>query len=152
MLLQAQVTPAWIGPTMAVSLAIIALAFAVIGGVIAMIGFGLARELKAARGQLAEVRDDLKRTTKTIRKGARDVRAVTALMHEQVEGFASTGDELRDRVLAAADHVQARLEDVEALYDVMYDEVADTALDVAAGVRTFKRNPILRTVRRFLRR
>jgi len=55
-------------------------------------------------------------------------------------------------VLDAADHVQVRLQDLEALYDVVYDEVADTALDVAAGVRTFRKNPVLRTVRRFLRR
>jgi len=48
--------------------------------------------------------------------------------------------------------VQVRLQDIEALYDVVYEEVADTALDVAAGVRTFKKNPILRTVRRFLSR
>lgn len=152
MLLQAQVTPAWIGPTTAISLVVIALAFAIIGCVHVMIGLALARELKAARGQAAELRDDLQKTTKSIRKGARDVRGVTSLLYEQVEGFASTGEELRDRVLSAADHVQTRLEDVEALYDVMYEEVADTALDVAAGVRTFKRNPILRTVRRFLSR
>jgi len=69
-----------------------------------------------------------------------------------VEGFASTGEELRGKVLDAADHVQVRLQDLEALYDVVYDEVADTALDVAAGVRTFKKNPVLRIVRRFLGR
>ena len=77
---------------------------------------------------------------------------MTALVHEQVAAFASTGEELRGKVLDAADHVQERLQDLEALYDVVHEEVEDTALDVAAGVRTFKRNPILRTVRRFLSR
>lgn len=152
MLLQVQDTPAWVGPTMAISLAIIATAFAIIGAVAAVIGLSLYRQLKSLRGQMAGLQDDLQRTMKSIRKGARDVREVTALVHDQVAGFASTGEELRGRVIDAADHVQTRLEDLEALYDVVYEEVADTALDVAAGVRTFRKNPVLRTVRRILSR
>jgi uncharacterized protein YoxC len=152
MLLQAQDTQAWVGPTMAISLVVIASAFAIIGIVTAALGLAIWKQLKDLRGQMAGVQDDLRRTMKSIRKGAKDIRGVTALVHEQVAGFASTGEELRGKVLDAADHVQTRLQDIEALYDVVYEEVADTALDVAAGVRTFKRNPILRTVRRFLSR
>jgi len=152
MLLQVQDSPAWVGPTMAISLAIIAFAFAIIGFVVAMLGLAVSKQLKDLRGQMAGVQDDLQRTMKSVRKGAKDIRGVTALVHEQVAAFASTGEELRSKVLDAADHVQVRLQDIEALYDVVYEEVADTALDVAAGVRTFKKNPILRTVRRFLSR
>ena len=152
MLLQVQDTPAWVAPTMAISLAIIAFAFAIIGFVVAMLGLAVSKQLKDLRGQMAGVQDDLQRTMKSVRKGAKDIRGVTALVHEQVAAFASTGEELRSKVLDAADHVQVRLQDIEALYDVVYEEVADTALDVAAGVRTFKKNPILRTVRRFLSR
>ena len=152
MLLQVQDTPAWVGPTMAISLAIIAFAFAIIGFVVAMLGLAVSKQLKDLRGQMAGVQDDLQRTMKSVRKGAKDIRGVTALVHEQVAAFAGTGEELRSKVLDAADHVQVRLQDIEALYDVVYEEVADTALDVAAGVRTFKKNPILRTVRRFLGR
>ncbi len=152
MLLQVQDTPAWVGPTMAISLAIIAFAFAIIGFVVAALGLAVFRQLKDLRSQMAGVQDDLQRTMKSIRKGAKDIRGVTALAHAQVAAFPGTGEELRERVLDAADHVQVRLQDLEALYDVVYDEVADTALDVAAGVRTFRKNPVLRTVRRFLRR
>jgi len=152
MLLQVQDTPAWVGPTMAVSLGIIAAAFAVIGIVTAAVGWALYKQIVSLRAQMEGLQDDLKRTTKSIRKGARDVRGVTRLVHDQVAGFASTGEEMRDRVLGAADRVQTRLQDLEALYDVVYEEVADTALDVAAGVRSFKRNPVMRTVRRFLSR
>ena len=152
MLLQVQDTPAWVGPTMAISLAIIAFAFAIIGFVVAVLGLAVSKQLKDLRGQMAGVQDDLQRTMKSVRKGAKDIRGVTALVHEQVAAFAGTGEELRAKVLDAADHVQVRLQDIEALYDVVYEEVADTALDVAAGVRTFKKNPILRTVRRFLSR
>jgi len=152
MLLQVQDSPAWVGPTMAISLAIIAFAFAIIGFVVAVLGLAVSKQLKDLRGQMAGVQDDLQRTMKSVRKGAKDIRGVTALVHEQVAAFAGTGEELRSKVLDAADHVQVRLQDIEALYDVVYEEVADTALDVAAGVRTFKKNPILRTVRRFLSR
>jgi uncharacterized protein YoxC len=152
MLLQSQDPQAWVGPTMAISLVVIASAFAIIGIVTAALGLAIWKQLKDLRGQMAGVQDDLQRTMKSIRKGAKDIRGVTALVHEQVAGFASTGEELRGKVLDAADHVQVRLQDIEALYDVVYEEVADTALDVAACVRTFKRNPILRTVRRFLSR
>ena len=96
---------------------------------------------------MAGVQDDLQRTMKSIRKGAKDIRGVTALVHDQVAGFASTGEELRGKVLDAAEHVQTRLQDIEALYDVVYEEVADTALDVAASVRTFRRNPVMRVMR-----
>jgi hypothetical protein len=58
---------------------------------------------------------------------------------------------VRRKIVKGVDRVQARLEDLEALYDVVHDEVEDTALDVAAGLRTIRSgNGMVGRVRRML--
>jgi hypothetical protein len=49
------------------------------------------------------------------------------------------------------DAVENRLADLDSLYSVVHDEVEDTALDVAAALRTVRRgNGMLGRVRRLL--
>ncbi len=152
MLLQLQATQAWVGPTAAISLVIIALAFAVIGTAVGVIGWKLYRQMQALQDRLAGMEDDLKRTMKSVRRGAREASDVARLVHAEVEDFASTSHEVQQKIRGAADRLQERFDDLDALYEVVYNEVADTALDVAAGVRKFRGNPVVRTVRRLIGR
>ena len=49
------------------------------------------------------------------------------------------------------DRLEAKLADLETLYDLVHDEIEDTALDVAAALRSVRRgNGVLGRVRRLL--
>lgn len=152
MLLQLEATPSWVGPTVAISLVVIALAFAVIGTVTGVIGLKLHRQLEALEHRLAGMEGDLKRTAKLVRRGAREASDVARLVHAEVQDFADTNHDVQLKIRGAADRIQERFDDLDALYEVVYNEVADTALDVAAGVRSFRGNPVVRTVRRLIGR
>ncbi len=74
-----------------------------------------------------------------------------AVLRQEVGAFAQTGRRLRRQLIKGADRLQMKLEDLETLYDIVHDEVEDTALDVAAALRSVRRgNGMLGRVRRFL--
>lgn len=77
--------------------------------------------LLAARG----VVDDAGKTVQTIRA--------------EVEQLAGTSRELRTRVTGAADGLEERVRDLEAVLDILQEEVEETVLDVAAALRTTRR-------------
>jgi hypothetical protein len=47
--------------------------------------------------------------------------------------------DLRARIRRATNAAEVRLSDLETLLDIVYEEVEDTALDVAAALRTTRR-------------
>ena len=49
------------------------------------------------------------------------------------------------------DQLESKLTDLETLYDLVYDEIEDTALDVTSALRSVRRgNGVLGRVRRLL--
>lgn len=118
--------PAWIAPTIAISLVVIAASFLVMGGVALAIGLGLRRRTEAARAQLAAF--------------TADARAITTRLKTELEGFADLSAEARVKLRGAIDAVDSRLKDLDALAEVLQDEAEATALDVAAFVRTVRRS------------
>ncbi|MFB3111154.1 MAG: hypothetical protein ACE10G_03890 [Gemmatimonadales bacterium] len=75
-------------------------------------------------------------------------RAVIKLRAE-IDGVVETSQDIRTRVGNAADAAESRLLDLEALLDVVQEEVEETVLDVAAALRTTRRgSTILRTMKR----
>ncbi|MBI1723029.1 MAG: hypothetical protein HYR48_03885 [Gemmatimonadetes bacterium] len=130
--------PAWVGPTIAISLAIIAASFLVMGGVALVAGLGLRKHSRAARDQLA--------------KFAADGKAVTARLKGELDGFADLSTEARAKLRGAIDTVDGRLRDLDALVEVLQQEAEETALDVAAFVRTVRRSgAVIGAVKRALR-
>lgn len=118
--------PLWVGPTIAISLAIIAASFLVMGGVALVTGLGLRKQSRAARDQLA--------------KFASDAKATTARLKGELDGFADLSAEARAKLRGAIDTVDGRLRDLDALVEVLQEEAEETALDVAAFVRTVRRS------------
>ncbi len=131
--------PAWVGPTMAISLVIIAASFLVMGAVSVLIGIGLRRQVRALR---------------TIVDGfAGDARAITTRLRGELEGYAEISEDARAKLKGAISTVDGRLRDLDALVEVMQEEAEATALDVAALMRTVRRGGgILGAARRALRR
>ena len=73
------------------------------------------------------------------------------LLRQEVGAFTQTSRRIRRKLVRGVDSVETKLADLETLYDLVHDEVEDTALDVAAALRTSRQgNGMLGRVRRLL--
>ena len=131
--------PAWVAPTIAIALAVMAACLLVMGGVALAIGLGLRSRTRVLTGQLATL--------------AADARAVADRLKAEVEGYVDLSSDTRARLRGALDAVQTRLEDLDSLADVLQDEVEETALSAASLLRTVRRSgAVLGAARRAVRR
>src|SRR5881396_3898039 len=126
--------PTWVAVVTGISLAILALAAA---SVIAALGVrGFRRMLHELAGPAVG-----------------DVRALVATIRAEAEGLAGTSRELRQRIVSAADAAEARLAELDAVFEVVQEEVEATVLDVATTMRTVRRGiSLLEWGRRTLKR
>jgi len=109
----------------------------------------------AALEALTETLDkDGKPAVQSFRTLIDDASAVVATVKSEVDGLADTSKGIRKRAERAATSIEDRIRDIEALVDVVQEEVEDTALDVAAALRTTRRGGKLfkRMKRALLRR
>ena len=150
-LVQIADSPGWVGPTMAVSLAVIALSIlgtAVAVGLAAMRVAGQTKKL----GTLVDgLQDDAQQTLSALRRLTEQAQDLMVLVRHEVGAFAQTSRRLRRKVVRGLDRVEGKLTDLETLYDVVHEEVEDTALDVAAALRSARRGQgVIGRVRRLL--
>src|SRR5256885_7137400 len=117
--------PTWVGVLGALSLAVLAAA----GVVLAATHLVAARRLE----QFARLLEQL------AGPAVSDVRQLIATIRTEAEGLAGTSRELRGRIVKAADAAEARLQDLDALLDVVQEEVESAVLDVAATLRGVRR-------------
>ena len=131
--------PTWVAVVTGISLAILALSAIVIA----------LSSLAAALG----VREFLRMLRELAGPALGDVRQLVAGIRTEADGLVGTSRELRGRIVAAADAAQARLADLDALCEVVQEEVETTVLDVAATLRTVRRGlSLLEWGRRTLKR
>jgi len=70
-------------------------------------------------------------------------------IRSEIDGVVETSQDIRTRVRNAADAAEGRLLDLEALLDVLQEEMEETVLDVAAALRTARRgSTILQSMKR----
>src|SRR5438309_895861 len=117
--------PTWVGVLGALSLAVLAAA----GVVLAATHLVAARRLE----QFARLLEQL------AGPAVSDVRQLIATIRTEAEGLAGTSRELRGRIVKAADAAEARLQDLDALLDVVQEEVESAVLDVTATLRGVRR-------------
>jgi uncharacterized protein YoxC len=150
-LLQVGTTPDWVGPTVAISLAVLALSFLGMAIAVAVAAFRVAAQAKKVGALVDGLQDDIASTLKRVRNLTEQAQDVMVLVRHETGAFAQTARRLRRKTVRAADRIEAKLQDLETLYDVVHDEVEETALDVAAGLRSLRRgNGMLGRVRRML--
>lgn len=128
----------WVGPTIAISLVVIALCcLGVVTSVLLALreaaerGQSLAKEIAAFRHDLGPTLDSLNRL------GASGAE-VAELAKEEVREVIYTTRRLRKDVERGAARAKRRLADFEAVVDLVQDEVEETALDVTTAMRTFR--------------
>lgn len=141
----------------AVVTAIATAAIAVLLALPAVASFLLFRELRRAVGALERFGETLQRdvlpAVQSIRGISEQATQIATKVRGEVDGLVETSQDLRGRVKRAADATEDRLNDLEALLDVLYEEVEDTALDVAAALRTTRRGvSVIGAVKRVFRR
>lgn len=150
-LLQVGASPAWVGPTVAISLAILALSFLVIAAAIAFAALRLSGQAKKLGTLVDGLQDDVVRTLNAVRKLTEQGQDVMVLVRHETGAFAQTARRLRRKMVRGVDRIEAKLQDLETLYEVVHDEFESTALDLAAALRSVRRgNGMLGRVRRIL--
>lgn len=147
------VVPTWVGPTVAVALVVIALAFVVIGLVALLAARQVqdsSRILSDAVGRLeAEALPALRR----LRKLAKDGRTMTKALRTEAVSWAQTSQSVRERVESGTQRIEDHLVDLDTLYETVYAEVEDTAIGLAATLKTARGSTrLLRPLSRWWRR
>lgn len=131
--------PAWVAPTIAISLALIAASLLAMGGVALAIGIGLRQKSRALSAQLTALTADAK--------------TVAARLKHEIERYADLSGEARGKLKGAIEAVEVRLQDLDALAEVLQEEVEQTALSAATLLRTVRGSgKVLGAARRALRR
>jgi hypothetical protein len=118
--------PAWVGPTIAIALVVIATSLLAMGGVALAIGLGLRSRSRALGAQL---------TTLTS-----DARTLLVRLKLEVEGYVDLSSEARAKLKGAMTAVETRLADLDALAEVVQEEVQESALSAATLMRTVRRS------------
>ena len=118
--------PGWIPPTIAISLLVIAASLLVIGRVAISIGLGLRRRSRAFSSQLAPL--------------SAETQVLLGRLKSEVEGYVEISAEARTVLAGAVAAVQTRIEDLDALAEVMQEEVEESALSAASLLRTVRRS------------
>jgi uncharacterized protein YoxC len=150
-LLQVSTAPDWVGPTVAISLAVLALSFLGMGIAVAVAALKMAKQAAKVGTLVDGLQDDIARTLKGVRNLSEQAQDVMVVVRHEAGAFAQTSRRLRRKMVRGADQIEAKLQDLETLYDVVHDEVESTALDVAATLRSVRKSTgMIGRVRRIL--
>jgi conjugal transfer/entry exclusion protein len=150
-LLQIDQTPTWVGPTIAISLAVIALSIVAAAAAAAIAVLRLSGQARKIAEVVDGLQDDVAQAVKAARQLTEQAQDLMVLVRNEAGAYAQTGRRLRRKVVRGVDRIEGRLADLESLYNVVHDEVEDTALDVAAALRSVRRGSgMLGRVRRLL--
>ena len=129
-LLQAAV-PGWVGPMVAISLAIVALSFVAIAAAALAATRRAAVELEQLHRVVEGLRQDLSPAVTAVSAISNDGRRLVTVLSDEAEQLARASRRLREAL-------RDRLANLDAVYEVLEGEIEETALDVATTLRTFR--------------
>jgi hypothetical protein len=132
-------TPGWVGPTMAIALVAIALAYVVMAVALALLARRTAQEVSALSRELGHLRTEVTPAVAAIRKVTEAGADLSGDVRAEIGHYLETSRALREDLASGVGRVKSRLADLDALYEVLHAEVEDTALDVAARLRGVRR-------------
>ena len=128
----------WVGPTGAIALVVIALAFALIAAVAILLARGAASEVRELSAEMARLRSELSPALHALQRVADAGADLSSDVKEEVNQYLATSRVLRKDLEHGVRQLKTRLADLDALYEVVHGEVQDTALDVASRLRTVR--------------
>jgi methyl-accepting chemotaxis protein len=127
---------AWIGPTVAISLLIIAIC--VLGVVVGVLiaGRHLAAKSEHLATELSGLREELGPALRALNRMGEGGAEVAQLAKEEMREIVSVTRRVRKDVEKTSKRLRHRVEDFDALLEIVQEEVEETALDVTAALRT----------------
>ena len=131
-------TAGWVGPTAAISLVVIALAFAAMGVGAFLVARAAKKEIEEVSTKLGDIRSDLHDAMHAVRRVAETGESLSLKVKEEVQSYLAVSRSVREDLEKAVQEVKRKLADLDALYEVVHEEVEDTALDVVAKVRAVR--------------
>jgi hypothetical protein len=150
-LAQPAAVASWVAPTMAISLAVIALSVLGIALAAAVAALRLSAQAQKLGALFTGLQDDLGQTLKSVRRLTEQAQDVMVVVRHETGAFAQTSRRVRRKLVRGVDRIEEKLADLESLYDVVHGEVEDAALDVASTLRSIRRgNGMLNRVRRLV--
>jgi hypothetical protein len=150
-LVQVGTTPEWVGPTVAISLVVIAVSILAAAIVVAVAALRISGETRKLSTMIQGYQEDIGQSLAGVRRLADQGQDLLVLIRQEVGAFTQTSRRIRRKLVRGVDSIEAKLADLETLYDLVHEEVEDTALDVAAALRTSRQgNGMLGRVRRLL--
>jgi hypothetical protein len=150
-LLQVGAAPGWVGPTVAISLAVIALSVVGMAVAVGLAALRTASQIRKVSTLVDGLQEDVAQTLTSVRRLTEQGQDLLVLVRHEAGAFAQTSRRVRRKVVRGVDRMEDKLSDLETLYDLVHHEVEDTALDVAAALRSARRgNGMLSRVRRLL--
>ena len=117
--------PTWVGVVSAISLGIIALAAIVVAAAFIVAALGIRTAVLALKHLAGPA--------------ITDVRQLIGSIKTEAEMLVDTSRDIRRRIVRAADAAEQRLTDLDALAEVVQEEVEETALDAAAAMQNVRR-------------
>jgi hypothetical protein len=150
-LLQVAATPDWVGPTVAISLALMAVSILAAAGVLIYTALRITGETRKISTMIQGHQEDVAQALAGARRITDQGQDLLVLVRQEIGAFTQTSRRIRRKLVRGVDNIEAKLADLETLYDLVHDEVEDTALDVAAALRTSREgNGMLGRVRRMI--
>jgi len=131
--------PGWAGTVTALSLLVMALSVLALAVGAILMARRLAGEIEERSTTFSNLARDAKETMESVRILVADGEKITTMLRDETGAVVEASRRIRGKVDRGIGRVEERLQDLEALYDVVHEEVEDTALDVAAGLRRFRR-------------
>ncbi|MHB1326991.1 MAG: hypothetical protein ACYC2K_02200 [Gemmatimonadales bacterium] len=143
--------PGWVGPTIALSLVIIAIGFISFIAALLMAGKKAADQAESLGKEIAELRKELHPTITALNAWVGSSVEVASEFKDEARAVIKTSRRLRKSAMRGAGRVRERLEDLDALYEVVSAEVEETALTVASTLRSVRSGTsALSRIKRFL--
>jgi hypothetical protein len=136
---------------MAISLVVIAVAFLGAAIAVVLLALRVASQVKRVTDVVEGLQGDVAQTLAAGRRLTEQGQDLVVLLRHEAGAFSQTARRVRRKVTRGVDNLEAKLTDLETLYDLVHDEIEDTALDVTAALRSARRgNGVLGRVRRLL--
>ncbi|HEY7682777.1 MAG TPA: hypothetical protein VH879_09055 [Gemmatimonadales bacterium] len=127
-LLQDASTPGWVGPTMAISLVVVALAFVLIALAAALAARQAAHEMRQLSRVVESLRADLGPALGAMHGISSEGQRLAGLISTEAEELVKASRTLREGV-------RERIANLGAIYEVLEEEVEEAALDLAVTLR-----------------
>jgi hypothetical protein len=150
-LVQVAATPDWVAPTAAISLVVIAVSMIGAAAVLAYAALRILAETRKLSTMIQGYQEDVAQALGGARRLLDQGQDVMVVLRQEIGAFTQTSRRIRRKLVRGVDSIEDKLADLETLYELVHEEVEDTALDVAAALRTSREgNGMLGRVRRLI--